>query len=173
MRHPLQAVRNTRRAFLWLLLATLVVVVAFQVVGPTGPGVVDLELAFTYERTVSLIEQWSVPEQLRLAFGMGFDYLFMPLYSTTIALACVWVTQVSRQGWRSAAALFAWAVWVAAGFDAVENVAMFTSLLGAASATTALVAGLCAVVKFALIIAAVVFVVVALVAGRRREPAPG
>jgi hypothetical protein len=143
----------------------------FQVLGPTGPGIIDLELAFTDERTAALLAQWSAPEQLRLAFGLGFDYLFMPLYSTTLALACVWVTQISRPGWRSAAALFAWGLWVAAAFDAVENVAMLTSLLGSASGTTALVAGVCAVVKFTLIIAGIVFVVVALVAGRRRDPA--
>lgn len=173
VRHPLQSVAHMRQVFLGLFALTLLVFVGFQVLGPTNPGIVDLELAFTYDRTVALLAEWSEQDKLRLAFGMGFDYLFMPVYATTIGLACVWVTRVSRPGWRSAGAIMAWAVWVAALFDAVENVAMFTSLLGSPSSTTALVAGVCATVKFALLVAAIVFVVVALFAGRRRvAPTP-
>ncbi|HSD83299.1 MAG TPA: hypothetical protein VLG46_05550, partial [Anaerolineae bacterium] len=86
-------------------------------------------------------------------FSLGFDYLYMPAYSTTIALACVMaVGVVKRKTWYSIGLLLAWGLWLAALFDAIENLALFTELLGSNVAPWPSVAQICATIKFGLIL---------------------
>ena len=71
--------------------------------------------------------------QLHAAFALGFDYVFMLAYSTAIGLACVMAAGVlGSRGWPLAGigAGLAWAQWLAAGLDAVENFALTAMLFG-------------------------------------------
>ena len=78
----------------------------------------------------AIIDAWNETDRIRAGFSLGFDYLYMPVYSTTIALACVLAAGVLKsKAWRSIGVLLAWGLWIAAIFDAIENVALFTELL--------------------------------------------
>lgn len=167
MRHPLESVVGKRRAFLWLFAGTALVSLALQLTGPTNPGILQFEFTWNQAAAADLVNMWGTQQQLRAAFSLGLDYLFMPLYSTTIALACVWSVTGRSGAWKTAGRWCAWAAWGAAGFDAFENLALFRLLQGPATDAAALMSSICATAKFALILLSLGFVVVTLLAGRR------
>ena len=89
--HPLSAVPSHKRArvFIPLLVATLVITLLFRFIGPAQPTIVDFELAGSVPKAQAIIDAWNENDRIRAGFSLGFDYLYMPVYSTTIALACV------------------------------------------------------------------------------------
>ena len=91
--HPLNAIPADKRArvFVPLLIATLVITFLFRFIGPAQPSIVDFELAGSVDKAQAIIDAWNQTDQIRAGFSLGFDYLYMPVYSTTIALACILV----------------------------------------------------------------------------------
>jgi hypothetical protein len=52
-----------------------------------------------------MVASWDQSAQLHAAFSLGLDYLYLPLYAVTIALACVWAAAGGLRPWRMAARL--------------------------------------------------------------------
>jgi hypothetical protein len=167
MKHPLEAIPQGKRlcVFLVLLSLFLVITIGFRFIGPAKPNIVDFELAGTTARTSEIINAWDTQDKVRAGFSLGIDFLYMPVYSTLIALACVWAAGIfaSRQ-WRATGLLFAWGLWAAALLDAVENMALTVLLFGTVANPYPQIAQLCATLKFCLILLGLAFAVVALVA---------
>jgi hypothetical protein len=164
MKHPLEAIPHGKRlvVFLALLAVFLVITIGFQFIGPAEPSIVDLELAGTTCRAAQIIDAWDMQDRIRAGFNLGLDYLYMPVYSTLIALVCVWGAGVlaSRQ-WRATGLSLGWGLWAAAVFDAVENAMLAVMLFGTMAVPYPLVAWVCAVLKFGLIVLGLVFAAVA------------
>jgi len=164
MKHPLEAIPHGKRlvVFLALLGAFLVITIGFQFIGPAEPSIVDFELAGTTCRATQIINAWDMQDRIRAGFNLGLDYLYMPVYSTLLALVCVWGAGVlaSRQ-WRATGLLLGLGLWAAAIFDAVENVALTVILFGNVAAPYPQIALVCAMLKFGLILLGVVFAAVA------------
>ena len=166
MNHPLVAISPDKRVrvFVPLLIATLVITFLFRFIGPAQPTIVDFELAGSVPQAQAIIDAWSETDRIRAGFSLGFDYLYMPVYSTTIALACLMAAGVlKRKAWYTLGLLLAWGLWVAAICDAAENLALFTVLLGNNAAPWPQVAQICATIKFGLILAGLVYVVAGVV----------
>ena len=168
MSHPFQrlAPASARGAFIPLLLVTLVVMVILNLVSTpltteAAPlGIVSYELAGSVAQAQRILDSWDVPAQIQAAFALGFDYVFMLAYATAIGLACVMAAGVLRsRRWPLAAAgaALAWGQWLAAGFDAVENIALTTMLFGAVASPWPQVAYWCAIIKFALVFLGLVY----------------
>jgi hypothetical protein len=160
--HPLAAIPSDKRTrvFVPLLIATLIITFLFRFIGPAQPTIVDFELAGSVDKAAQIINAWNEFDQIRAGFSLGFDYLYMPVYSTTIALACVMAAGVlKRQAWHSIGILLAWGLWIAAIFDAIENLALFTVLLGNNVAPYPQIAQICATIKFGLIVLGLLYVV--------------
>jgi len=160
MSHPLTLIPADRRArvFWPLLAATLLITLAFRFIGPASPTIVDYELAGSVDRAASIIGAWREVDRVRAGFSLGFDYLYMPLYSTTIALACLWAAKVSRSGaWNSIGLALAWGLWLAAVFDAVENLALIVMLFGTPAEPYPAAAAACATLKFGLILSGLLY----------------
>jgi hypothetical protein len=177
MTHPLAALMPEKRVhmFVPLLIATLLLTFLFRFIGPNQPTIVDFELAGSVPKAQAIVDAWNETDRIRAGFSLGIDYLYMPVYSTTIALACVLAAGVLKsKAWRSIGVLLAWGLWAAALSDAIENVALFTELLGNNVAPWPLVAQLCATIKFGLIVAGLLYVVVGVSARllRRSNPQP-
>ncbi|MBM3183508.1 MAG: hypothetical protein FJZ83_05675 [Chloroflexi bacterium] len=174
MKHPLEAIPQGKRLclFLTLLALFLVITIGFRFIGPAKPNIVDFELAGTTSRASEIINAWDAQDKARAGFSLGFDFLYMPVYSTLIALACVWGAGIlaSRQ-WRTTGLLLAWGLWAAALLDAVENVALTVLLFGTVADPYPQVAQVCASLKFVLILLGLVFAAVAAVAylGKKRK----
>ncbi len=139
MRHPFQSIPADKRpAVFWpLLLITLFLLVLLNMEGkpmvtPAAPlGIVSYELAGSVSRAQEILASWDQRAQLSAAFSLGLDYVFMLAYSTTIGLACVWTADaLRRRGWplASVGAPLAWGLWLAAAFDATENIALVVIL---------------------------------------------
>lgn len=165
-----------RKLFYISLAATLVITIVINVVGEPlvttlAPyGIVSFELAGTPERAKAIIESWDEQARLFAAFSLGFDYLYMLAYSMAIGLGCVSAAQAIRSMRWPLTALgipLAWGMWLAALFDAVENLSLSLILLaGASSSIWPAVARLCALLKFGLLFLGLVYTFYGLVVGR-------
>jgi hypothetical protein len=153
MYHPLSSIQKKLPPFLWLLGATVAISAVFRFIGPFSPSIIDYEFVWNTTRASVVINTWDATAKLRAAFNLGFDFLYMPVYSTTIALACAWGATVLRSKfWEMLGILLAWGLWLAALLDAIENVALYTMLLGSVADPYPIIAGTCATGKFSLII---------------------
>ena len=160
--HPLNAIPSDKRTrvFVPLLIATLLITFAFRFIGPAQPTIVDFELAGSVDNAQAIIDAWTDTDRIRAGFSLGFDYLYMPVYSTTIAFACLLAAGVlQRRAWHIIGLPLAWGLWAAAIFDAIENLALFTVLLGNNVASYPQVAQICAVIKFGLIVLGLLYVI--------------
>lgn len=174
MNHPLQSIHtNRKRTFFLLLAATLLVMLIMNFVGTpltteAAPlGIISFELAGSVDEAQQIVDSWDQNAQLYAAFSLGFDYLFMVLYSTTIALACLWAGEtLLGSGWplSGLGVPLAWGLWLAALLDAVENLGLTRVLLVSNTSPWPEIAMWCAVVKFALIFLGLVYAFFGLVA---------
>ena len=180
MKHPLLQIPRGRRLFLFLMFLglTLLVMMALNVSGraltnDSAPsGIVSYEFAGDRATAEGIINSWDETARVYAGFNLGLDYLYLLLYSTSIAMALLWLTDGIQARWLAKLALIlAWGLWLAALLDACENYALFTMLVDGPSATWPQVAWWCATVKFSLVIAGLLLVLVAgvyrILTGRR------
>ena len=118
-------------------------------------GIVSLEVAGSGDEAAAIVDSWAAEDALDEAgFSIGFDYVFLAVYSTGLAALCSAAAGAfRRRGMATASrvAVLGWAAWLAAMCDAIENVAMLR-LLDHGSDSWAGVARGFATVKFALIV---------------------
>jgi hypothetical protein len=155
--------------FFWSLLGlTIVLMIIFGISGASltttaAPyGVVSFELAGTVKRSLLILRSWDADMQLRAAFGLGLDYLFMLVYASTIAIGCGLAAQIlKRTGWPLSGwgNVFSWAVILAAILDSIENLALTTLILGSVVSPWPEIARWCAIIKFSLIFIGIVYVI--------------
>jgi hypothetical protein len=161
MMHPLESLPKGKKlsVFLWLLVNTFWLSVAFRFIGPSNPNIVDFEFCRTVDKANSILNAWNQTARIQAAFNLGFDYLYIPIYSTTIALACVWAANKlgGNRIWHNMGMLFAWGIWVAAILDCVENYALLKMLEGTVANPYPALATMCASMKFSLILLCLVF----------------
>lgn len=183
MQHPLEFVSTEyrKRFFFAFLFPTLLLFAVFRVLDKplrtdAAPnGIVSFELAGDSQSARVITDSWkqssrspsSVAAQSNadivnlphvfVAFGLGIDYLFMPLYALALAFGTLLAAQ-KHGGWlRSLGALAGYGAFIAALFDAVENFALWRVLLGAVDSVYPAIAAFCATVKFALLLFGLVY----------------
>lgn len=177
MNHPLHPIPRAYRKqlFFTFLGLSLVFYVVFGILDAplrteAAPnGIVSFELAGSPQAARAITDSW---KQLSLqlsatadrpdpsivntpyvfaAFGLGLDYLFMPVYALALAFATLLAAQ-KHTGWMQLLAVAAgYGGLFAALFDAVENYALLRVLLGAVESNFPAIASFCAIVKFGLI----------------------
>jgi hypothetical protein len=169
MKHPLEFVSAPyrKRFFFTFLFLTLILFAVFRVLDqplrtPAAPnGIVSFELARTPVAAERMISSWSETGKTFASFGLGIDYLFMPLYSFALAFGTL-LAAGKHSGWlKSLGAAAGWGAFVAALFDAVENFALFQILLGAYPSSYPAIAAFCATVKFGLLLAGLAYALTA------------
>ena len=162
MRHPFESIPNLRRGrvFKTLLALTMVIAIALGRIDvplhtESAPnGIVGFELAGDAATAARMIASWDAKARMYAALSLGLDYLFLCVYSTALAFACVWAAGVLRRGSPSLGNLalgVAWLQWVAAFCDGVENFALWLVLTGDPSDIAPAIARAFSLVKFALI----------------------
>jgi hypothetical protein len=161
MRHPFEAIPAAARAraLIPLLLLTAIVMAGLALLdrdlktAASPAGIASFELAGNVATADTIIGLWGWPARIEAGFSLGLDFLFIALYSTTLALACLWAGEGMRaRGW-SLAGLGRWLAWglgLAAVLDATEDVALLVQLVRSATAPWPQVAWLCATTKFLL-----------------------
>jgi hypothetical protein len=155
--------------FFWLLLGlTIVLMTVFGITGAplttdAAPyGVVSFELAGTVEKANQILDSWDVEAQLRAAFGLGLDYVFMLAYASTIAFGCGMAARMLQDNsWPLArwGGLLSWAVILAAFLDILENIALASIIFGSVASPWPQIARWCAIPKFVLVFMGIVYVI--------------
>jgi hypothetical protein len=163
--HPFQQIpaQNRRPIFLVSLITTLLIMFILNVLGAplqteqTPAAIVSYEFAGDVPTAQAMLDAWDGRAKIYAGFNLGFDYLFMAAYSTTIALGMVWTADALQlKGTTlSAVLLLAWSQWPAALLDAVENAALLVMLFNQPADPWPQIAFWCAAFKFALVLAGI------------------
>jgi hypothetical protein len=181
MHHPLESIRSSVRKRmilpfigLSLLLLLILSLLGQPLITPAAPyGMISFELARDADHAQAVLDSWDQTARLRAAFSVGLDYLFIPLYAITLTLSCLWAAHFRRERRRLPTllvmiglpgTLLAWGQSLAAGLDAIENVALARMLFGAVAAPWPQVASICAAAKFSLVAVGIIYSLLALAA---------
>ena len=165
MSHPLDFIPASayKKTFFPLLALTLVLVGVFQLLNaplrtPAAPnGIVSFELAGTPQKAESILQSWDSRAQLFAAFSLGIDYLFIFSYGLTISLGILMAGAKHGGKFAQLGALLGWGILLAGLLDAIENLALWRTLIGAGTDTCPTIAASSATIKFALILFALGF----------------
>jgi hypothetical protein len=165
--------------FLGFLLATLVCAAALAVLdaplhtSAAPSGIVSFELAWSVESADTMLRSWDTKARISAACLQGLDYLFLCLYSLTLALGCLQARDKFRaRGWRlaSAGVVLAWLSLVAGACDAIENAPLAMMVLsGEARSPLPQVAAIFATIKFALVLVGLLYWLAGFLARPPRE----
>ncbi|MFA5668098.1 MAG: hypothetical protein WC967_02565 [Balneolaceae bacterium] len=129
---PFIHVEHQKGAFLFLIVATLLVFSALQIINSqiitdaAPSGIVSYELAYSQENFESIHQSWSEQQFRYAALSLGFDYLFLVLYPITIALGIVMLS--NKLGYFKIGKALAWLVISAGVLDAIENYSLIQLL---------------------------------------------
>jgi hypothetical protein len=178
MRHPLEFVSEQyrKRFFFVFLFLTIVLFAVFRVLdqplqtSAAPNGIVSFELAGSPLQAQAITDEWKRsslllsevagqpnPDIVNIpyafaAFGLGIDYLFMPLYAFALAFGTL-LAMGKHSGWfKSIGAVAGYGAFAAALLDVVENYALFQVLLGRVYSPYPEIAFTCASLKFGLLI---------------------
>lgn len=120
---------------------------------PLSSGIVSFELARTPQAAQAMLNAWDARARLFVAFSLGFDFLFMPLYATALSAALLLTAERLTGLSGGIANLLGWGAYLATLFDALENIALFSILTGTLGSNPAIAFG-CATIKFGLLLLA-------------------
>jgi hypothetical protein len=141
------------------LLATIGLTVALvELDGPLRTasaryGILSFEFSGSSESAAAILQSWNAQAQVCAGLSLGLDYAYLLAYSTALASCCAWASRRRGGPWRALGRRLVYGQWMAALFDAVENVGLIALLLGSQLAFWPPMAAGCAALKFALIIA--------------------
>jgi hypothetical protein len=166
--HPFARLPETeqRRAFTILVLAVFALTTFLAVLGaplatPEAPrGIVSYELAGSGEAAAAIVTSWT-PSVRRLALlNLALDYLYLIAYPALLALGCGRLAGrlvASSPGLARLGGGLAWVVLLSGVLDAIENAALIRMLVSGPSDALARLAWGAAVPKFALVGAALLY----------------
>jgi hypothetical protein len=183
MKHPFEHLPQAiqKKYFIILLILTILIMVIMNIIGsplttPSAPnGIVSFEFAFTPARSQEMISSWSTDAQLRAAFIQGLDFLFPLVYSAALGLGCLLAVSVlcaRGKPLQGSGILLAWGLLLAAAFDYIENIALVAQLFGKVQSPYPEIAGVCALIKFSVILIAIGYILYGLLARILSNPSP-
>lgn len=133
-----------------------------------GPGIVGLELAGSTERATRILGEWGQTGQDAARLSLWLDFLFLIAYGAFLSLAILAVRDAaSRNGWDSYArygSAIAVLPIVAAVCDAIEDVGLLLVLDGRADSSFPTAATAFALLKFAALGIALLYLLAGLAA---------
>ncbi len=140
-----------------------------------GPGMIPFELTGGQDRADEILAEWGEEGQDAARESLWIDFGFLLAYGAFLTLALAAIRDLARErGWRRLAALggaFVWFGALVAAFDALENTCLLLTLNDAGAAFP-LLATVFAACKFALLAAAIAYLLAGLTMRlRRRDPA--
>jgi len=174
VRHPFVWLSESGqiRAFLGIFVFTLATMMCMNIIGhplvnETAPqGIVSFEFAGTFEIAHLMMASWGEKGLISAGLSLGFDYLFLVVYAICIALGCVLMARAMQHRVKillPIGALLAWAQFLAAILDAIENYALIRVLLGSTENLWPALARLCAGPKFLIVLAGLLYIIFGLI----------
>lgn len=95
-------------------------------------GIVSFELAEDILVSQNILNSWDDKAKVNAGLSLGFDFLFLLVYSSFIALL---IYNINHRLWigkafYNASKIFIYLVFIAAFFDIIENIALIKLLRG-------------------------------------------
>jgi hypothetical protein len=113
-------------------------------------SIIGFEMAGTMENAQRMLATWDNAGTMgSLFFLLGFDYLFMLVYSFSLWFVCLQTADTLQRSMKYMIVL-AWLQLLAGILDAIENAALYQLASGSLSADWPMLAWCCAVPKFAI-----------------------
>lgn len=165
---------KNRRKLTWLGIAFGVLTVVLIYTGrplmtPASPlGIVSFQLAFGAPRAQSVLAAWDPPAREMAWLNLALDFPYLVLYAAILSLLCRMASSASIGAMAQIGMWLSRYVWFAALFDVIENGALLYQLSVTASAAAALVAGIAATAKFAVIASVLIYLIA--ITGLRWRP---
>jgi hypothetical protein len=125
-------------------------------------GIVSLEMSLSSNESRRIIDSWDKHARTDARQHLCLDYWFIPIYTTALAIVGLfsarWFADRGMENLSWLAMLLAWGQWLAGMFDFAQNSTMLRMLQMHPDIPDRLtrLAGLCARLKFLLIVAAAV-----------------
>jgi hypothetical protein len=124
-------------------------------------GIFSFELAGTLDRSLEIINSWSPLAKTFAGLSLGYDFLFLLIYTLFISLL---IHKVNERLWVGKSfykigEILIWSMFITAIFDAVENVALIKLLIGGSQEYWSSVAYFFAIGKFILIIISLLYLI--------------
>jgi hypothetical protein len=174
LRHPFVWISESiqKRAFIGIFIFTLAAMMAMNIIGQplvneTAPqGIVSFEFAGTIESAQRMMDSWGAQGRVSAGLSLGFDYLFLIVYAACISLGCVLVARALHVRiiiLASIGSLLAWAQFLAAMLDAMENYALIRVLLGSNQNMWPAIARICAGPKFLIVLTGLLYIICGLI----------
>jgi hypothetical protein len=174
IRHPFVWLSESgqKRAFLGIFVFTLAIMMCMNIIGQplvneTAPqGIVSFEFAGTFEIAQHMMASWGGKGLISAGLSLGFDYLFLVAYAICIGLGCVLVSRALQYRVKillPIGAFLAWAQFLAAFLDAIENYALIRVLLGSTENSWPALARLCAGPKFLIVTLGLLYIICGLI----------
>jgi len=167
--HPFEWLPEAKQkvVFRILFVLTIIVIVFMQLVSAplitevAPQGIVSFEFSGDLPNAEQIIASWGQEERIYCGLSLGLDYLFLVLYSSTIALGCILAIRIlSVKFLATAGAVLSWLQFVAAFLDCLENIALIKLLLGSSNSIWPRIAWWCAGPKFLIVCAGLIYVMI-------------
>jgi hypothetical protein len=150
---------------LFLLIISIVVMRHFGaplVNSACKKGIVSFELAKRIENSQAILNSWNEPAKISAALSLGFDFVFLVLYSLFVALL---IYKLKTGLWKNKwlyrfGNVLIWAAFLMALSDSIENIALIRLLQGDIRQVWASTAYFFAVLKFSLLAICVLYILV-------------
>jgi hypothetical protein len=173
--HPFEYISPSIYLAILLTFFTITVIVSIflSMLDPSGLqnassrnyDIVSFELAGNFSNVSTMLDAWGESGKVRAALSLGLDFLFIPLYTSTIGLACIWIALYSGVVFLAPlGSLLAWLQLIGGGLDITENVALIRILLGDHQGFLPSLAKYCAISKFSIVILGFIYIVFGFIA---------
>ena len=125
-------------------------------------GIISFELAKDLDKTVNILNSWDTNAKINMSLSLGFDFLFLLVYSSFIALLTF---NINNRLWKNKSFykfgnLLIILIFIAAFFDVIENIALIKLLLGDLKQLWSSVAYYFAVMKFSIVLFCIIYLLI-------------
>ncbi len=123
-------------------------------------GIISFEFAKQLSISNAILNSWDESAEASAGLSLGLDFLYLIVYSSLIALI---IYRLNQHLWKNnpfiiLGNLLIWAIFLAAFFDVIENIALLKLLLGETNPLWATMAYYFALLKFTLILICVGYI---------------
>ena len=125
-------------------------------------GIISFELAKELDESVKILDSWDEKAKINAGLSLGFDFLFLLIYSSLIAL---FIYNINNRLWKSKpfyqlGRILVILIYVAALFDVIENFALIKLLSGELKQVWSSVAFYFASMKFGIILICISYILI-------------
>ena len=121
-------------------------------------GIVSFELAKDVEKSALILTSWNTDAISSAKKSLYFDFLFLCIYSTFITMLIFKLNRKLKLKKRFLTEILIGAVFLAAFFDVVENLALLKLIYGSLEQRWSSISYIFALLKFAFLVVAIIYI---------------